>query len=88
MDGTLQVPISGLGIEPEIAVTPTSNVYGELRLTEALAQTYWIRNEGTADLAVPATTIVGADQDGDLSRVGGLSGPVKPLALLPVGRPR
>lgn len=34
------------------------------------------------------TTIVGAFHDGDLSRVVGLSGPVKPLALLPVGRPR
>jgi nitroreductase len=34
------------------------------------------------------TTIVGAFDDGDLTRVVGLSGRVKPLALLPVGRPR
>jgi SagB-type dehydrogenase family enzyme len=34
------------------------------------------------------TTIVGAFHDGDLTRVVGLPGRVKPLALLPVGRPR
>jgi SagB-type dehydrogenase family enzyme len=34
------------------------------------------------------TTIVGAFHDGDLTRVVGLSGRVKPLVLLPVGRRR
>jgi SagB-type dehydrogenase family enzyme len=34
------------------------------------------------------TTIVGAFHDDDLSLVVGMSGRVKPLALLPVGRPR
>jgi SagB-type dehydrogenase family enzyme len=34
------------------------------------------------------TTMVGAFRDGELARVAGLPGEVKPLGLLPVGRPR
>jgi hypothetical protein len=70
---TLDVPLTGQGAEPDIAVNPASHDYGDARLNEIVSQTFVVSNEGTTDLAVTATTLEGVDA-GDF-RISAGAGP-------------
>ncbi len=57
----LHVPLSGMGVEPDIAVLPDTVNFGSVFNDSTLLQTIVIRNEGTADLFVTLATVFGAD---------------------------
>ncbi|MFH1942523.1 MAG: FG-GAP-like repeat-containing protein, partial [bacterium] len=59
-ENPLNVPLSGNGTTPDISVTPASKNYGDVTVGTSSAQIFTVTNEGTADLSVTASTIVGS----------------------------
>jgi hypothetical protein len=58
------VPLSGNGAppaNPEIAVSPALQNWGQVLLQNTVSQSFAVRNDGTTALDVTATTITGAD---------------------------
>jgi hypothetical protein len=62
-ENPLEVALSGTGNTPlpDITVTPSSNNYGNVLVGSISSKTFAVRNDGTADLQVSGTTLVGAD---------------------------
>lgn len=60
-ENPLDVPLSGTGVEPEMAVSPDSATYGHVRIGSSAPQTFIISNAGTAELNISATEIAGPD---------------------------
>jgi hypothetical protein len=60
-ENPFDVTLSGLGFGPDIAVTPTSHDFGGLLLGDSSSVVFDVVNEGSSDLAVTATTLVGVD---------------------------
>jgi hypothetical protein len=48
---------------PDIAVVPVSHDFGDVEIGSSASQRFVVKNEGTADLEVQATTLVGDDAD-------------------------
>ena len=53
--------IQGTGTEPDIAVNPPSKDYGIVVIDSSESHSFWVKNEGTADLNVTGETLVGGD---------------------------
>lgn len=63
-ENPLDVPLAGNGADPtfpEIAVSPALQNWGPVLLDSTVFQTFALRNDGTGNLEVTATTISGAD---------------------------
>ncbi len=60
-ENPLDVPLSGTGVEPKIAVLPDSGAYGCVRIGGSASQSFIISNSGTAELILSATRIAGPD---------------------------
>jgi hypothetical protein len=63
-ESRLDVALSGRGVPvpvPDIAVTPTSHDFGDVIAGTTISHTFTVSNDGRADLAVTATSLVGAD---------------------------
>lgn len=59
MDANKTVTANFVGI-PDIAVSPTIKDYGNVIVETGVSQTFTVTNEGTTDLSVTSTTIVGS----------------------------
>jgi hypothetical protein len=70
-EGTLDVALSGSGVEPDIAVTPAAHDFGVVFLGQSATQTFQVQNTGTWDLDVTSTTLVGADSTAFAIDLGG-----------------
>jgi hypothetical protein len=64
------VTLTGTGVAPDIAVTPTSGVYGSVVVGENSTQSFTVTNNGNANLDVTATSIMGTDA-GDFTITSG-----------------
>ncbi|UCE01304.1 MAG: choice-of-anchor D domain-containing protein [Candidatus Latescibacterota bacterium] len=69
--GSMDVPLSGLGVEPDIEVTPAAYDYGDVVRGQSATQTFQVRNDGTSDLDVTSTTVFGADSTAFAVESGG-----------------
>ncbi|MGH2569703.1 MAG: choice-of-anchor D domain-containing protein, partial [bacterium] len=56
----VEIALSGLGIEAEVAVSPLAHDWGEVRVATAAVRTLEVRNEGRVALSVGAPTFEGA----------------------------
>jgi hypothetical protein len=59
-ESSVDVSLSGTGVEPDIA-TSAGHDYGDVRVGAAPSHVFEIRNEGTSDLAVTGSSLVGTD---------------------------
>lgn len=72
---TLNVSLNGVGIAPNITITPSSDSFGTVYVnTTSPAHTFNISNTGTADLIVGTITLTGADQSEFAKQSDGCSG--------------
>jgi hypothetical protein len=63
-ENPLDVPLNGVGVStpvPDVAVSPLSHDYGDVLQGSSAGQTFEVRNDGSADLLVSATTLLGTD---------------------------
>ncbi|MFQ5708972.1 MAG: choice-of-anchor D domain-containing protein, partial [bacterium] len=63
---TVRVALSGTGLPapvPDIAVRPTSHDFGAVIVDASAAQSFVVSNQGTADLVVSGTNLVGANPE-------------------------
>lgn len=62
--GLFSVGLSGSGTpppQPDIAVTPSPHVYGDVIIGTSVLQTFMVGNEGSLDLTVSAVSLAGLD---------------------------
>ena len=55
------IPLSGRGIEPDIAVSPTLLDFGGVPVVTSTSDAITITNQGNADLVIDSTRIIGSD---------------------------
>jgi hypothetical protein len=62
-EGTVDVSLSGTGLDQEITVSPLTLAFGsqDVDAGATISQTVVITNDGTANLAISSVTLVGAD---------------------------
>ena len=60
-ENPLDVRLTGTGVGPDIAVSPTSHRYGRVLTGADSIQTFVVSNTGAANLNVTATNLLGAD---------------------------
>ncbi|WP_161782621.1 choice-of-anchor D domain-containing protein [Halococcus sediminicola] len=58
---TVTVSLAGESVAPNVALSPSSNDYGEIPTGSANTTTFTVTNDGTAPLDVSGTSITGAD---------------------------
>jgi hypothetical protein len=72
---TLTVPLSGVGMQPQISAVPASIGFGSVALGVSNTQTLTIKDSGNANLTVSQGTIVGSGF--------AITGPILPATLTP-----
>ncbi len=62
-ENPFDVALSGTGatLTPDITVTPTLHNYGNVVINTSSSKTFVVKNDGTADLTVTSTTLIGTD---------------------------
>jgi hypothetical protein len=60
-ESVVDVPLSGTGVQPDIAVTPTSYDYGTTAVGGSVTRAFLIANTGSGSLAVGQSTLSGPD---------------------------
>ncbi len=60
-ENPLDVALSGTGVQPDIAVSPTSHAYGNLLVGSSASQTFVAQNTGSSTLQVTSTVLTGAE---------------------------
>ena len=72
-EALISVSLSGTGtlLEPDITVSPPSHDYGNVAVGQSGGQVFNVRNDGTANLSVSATSLGGADPGHFIIAAGG-----------------
>jgi len=72
---SVAIPLTGIGIQPQISVTPASISFGNVSVGVADTQSLTIKNTGTANLIVSSASLAGSSFS--------LSGMTTPMTLAP-----
>jgi hypothetical protein len=59
--GTFDVPLRGVGLEPDISVTPASVEFGNIPVRSSASSVVTVSNQGTIDLVIGTLTLAGID---------------------------
>ena len=77
-DGSpVEVALSGIAVEPDIAVSPTTHNFGLMQLGNSASQSFTISNEGTGALNVSALDLTGSAA-AEFSITSGAPGSIPP----------